>query len=825
MDSASSEPTSVRLVIREQVSAIAAWFRKRDWQILPHQSQTWAAIEAGESGLVLLPTGMGKTYAAFLGFLPLLNADTDHLLLLYVTPLKALTRDIEKSLTVAVGDLAPDLRLETRTGDSRSSMRQRQKKRMPHILVTTPESLALLLSYEDSSSRFAQLCGIIVDEWHDLIGTKRGSLLELNLAQLRRLRPELRIWGLSATLANPEQAARTLCGPQCSPRIIRSTVQRKLRFETLLPAPGSSLPWAGHLGLLLAPELARQLSPKHPTLIFTNTRSQAERWYDALSLLMPEWEGTLALHHGSLAPKAREQIEAGLKSGSISIVVCTASLDLGVDFTGIQRVVQIGSPKQLARLLQRAGRAAHQPGAAGELWFVPTHALELVEALAFRQALAQARVEARLPLHQPMDVLIQYIVSRALAGGVAMADLQQELADTESYQSLSIDDLNWALRFVTDGGGTLSAYPQYCKIQNNDGIYRVKDRMIGIRHRQNIGTITADASLAVKLSRGRSLGTIEESFIAKLRPGETFLFAGHWLELVALRDMTAYVKASKRNKNGTIPVWNGGSLPWSAELSESMRSVLGQYAASGRLADSPEKPHLEPILATQAKLSRVPAYDELLIESASSRDGQHIFIYPFAGRALHEGLGAILALRLSRLHPGTYAVAANDYGCELLLGHDFPDLPCDWRELLRATALDKDLEEALHLGELAKRQFRGIARVAGLVLQNIPGSNKAARQLQTSSSILYDVFAQFDADNKLLQQAKAEALSSLLDGGKLLELCLELQSRHIRTVKTKLFSPFAFPLYLERTSARLSNEDMGQRIAKMQAQWLAIGRG
>lgn len=765
---------------------------------------------------------MGKTYAALLGFLPELDSNIDDLQLLYVTPLKALTRDIEKSISLAMHELAPKLRLETRTGDSKSSVRQRQKKRLPHILVTTPESLALLLSYEDATSRFARLTGVIVDEWHDLLGSKRGSLLELNLAQLRSICPKLRIWGLSATLANPEQAARALCGPKTTPKIIRSSLQRHLRFQTLLPPPGTNLPWAGHLGLSLAPHLASALSPAHPTLIFTNTRSQAERWYDALSLLMPEWEGILALHHGSLAPKAREQIEAGLKNGNIRIVVCTASLDLGVDYAGIERVVQIGSPKQLARLLQRAGRAAHRPEAAGELCFVPTYALELLEALALRQALVEARIEPRLPLHQPLDVLIQFIVSRALAGGVSLAQLQDELADTESFRGISADELDWALRFVTDGAGTLSAYPQYCKVSHTDGLYRVKDRMVAIRHRQNIGTITADASLAVKLGRSRSLGTIEESFIAKLRPGETFLFGGQWLELVALRDMSAYVKLSKRKKTGTIPVWNGGSLPWSQELSASIRTVLAQFAASRTFTDCPETSVLEPILATQARLSAIPAKDELLIEYSRSRDGQHIFIYPFAGKALHEGIAAILALRLSRLHPGTYAFAANDYGCELLLGHDFPDIALAWSKLLDPEAIDDDIEEALHLGELAKRQFRSIARVAGLVLQNIPGSSKATRQLQISSGILYDVFAQFDPANKLLQQAKSEALAALMEGGKLAELCRELQARHIRVVKTQLFTPFAFPLYLERVSARVSNEDMGKRIAKMQAQWQAL---
>jgi ATP-dependent Lhr-like helicase len=817
------KPTDIHGRPERDIPSIPSWFGSLGWDVLPHQQATWKAIAEGHSGLVVLPTGAGKTYAVFLGFLPRLSHESQGLSLLYVTPLKALTRDVQKALERAIESLAPHLKLESRTGDSSSATRQRQRKSLPQILVTTPESLALLLTYEDATVKFSSLRGIIVDEWHDLMGTKRGSLLELNLAHLRALVPTAQIWGLSATLADPQAAAQALCGPKRPAVIVTSDERRSVELHTMVPRPPAKLPWAGHLGLKMAPQLASDLSLDRSTLIFTNTRSQAERWHDALSLLMPEWEGALAIHHGSLEPKERERVERGVKDGRIRIVVCTASLDLGVDFPAVDLVVQIGSPKQLARLLQRAGRSAHRPGVASLVWFVPTHALELLEASAFREALSQNSLESRPPLNKPIDVLIQHIISRALGDGVTRGQLERELADTVGFASVTKDELSWALGFACNGGGTLASYPQYRKMVDDDGIYRVKDKMIGLRHRQNIGTIASDSSITVKLERGKTLGTLEESFLTKIRQGETFLFAGRWLTLVSIRDMTAYVRLSSRKKTGAISVWTGSSLPWSAELGRHMREVLDTFSKTGQLRGDAEIITLRPILETQKRLSHIPQRKEILLETTTSREGKHLFVFPFAGKSLHEGLGAIWTLRLSRLYPGTYSFAANDYGLEILMDKDVPEPLLRWEALIDPTKARQDLEEALHLGEMAKRQFRTIARVSGLVLQNLPGNRKSTRQLQTSSSLIFDVFHQFDPDNILLRQAKDEALELLLGGGQLLDILSEFGQMEMVMKAPPIFTPFSFPLYLERVAARISSEDIEQRIAKMQAAWVADG--
>ncbi|HEU4537758.1 MAG TPA: DEAD/DEAH box helicase, partial [Polyangiaceae bacterium] len=397
---------------------LRGWFLSKGWAPFAFQEEAWAAFRAGKSGLVHVPTGAGKTYAAYFGPLAeTLDAGQRGLQIVYITPLRAVSRDIELALRAPVEALGYGLEVESRTGDTSSSARQRQKRRPPEVLITTPESLSLLLCQADAAAYFAGLRAVLVDEWHELLSTKRGTQVELALARLRRFAPGLRTWAMSATLANLREAARAAVGAGAEPALVTAPLARPVQVETLLPSEVDAFPWAGHLGLTMLEPVLEVIAKKGTTLLFTNTRSQAERWYQAIVEARPRWQDKIALHHGSLDRAERERVEGGLKAGTLRAVVATSSLDLGVDFAPVERVVQIGSPKGVGRMLQRAGRAAHRPGAPSELWLVPTHALELVEIAAARRALAAAAVEARAPLDRPFDVLAQHLVTCARGGG------------------------------------------------------------------------------------------------------------------------------------------------------------------------------------------------------------------------------------------------------------------------------------------------------------------------------------------------------------------------------------------------------------------------
>jgi ATP-dependent Lhr-like helicase len=586
----------------------------------------------------------------------------------------------------------------------------------------------------------------------------------------------------------------------------------------VLPEDIDTFPWAGHLGLKLLPQLVEKLDAETSTLIFTNTRSQAERWFQALCMIRPHWETVMALHHGSIDKASRTAIEIGLKQGDLKLVVCTSSLDLGVDFAPVERVVQIGSAKGIARLIQRAGRSGHRPGAIAKVIYVPTHALELAEISAIRQALQKGEIEARQALDKPFDVLSQHLVTCAAGDGFDVESMYNEIITAYSYRDLSSEEFRWVLTFVEHGGTTLSAYPQYHKVVHQNGYVKMADDRMAKLHRMSIGTITSDTAIKIAYQTGGGLGTIEEYFIAKLKPGDVFVFAGRQLELVRMRGMTAYVKkASKKAK--LTPAWIGGQLP----ISSSLSAYLRQRLADTRQDIDAELQTLEPILKAQQALSCLPQSDQLLIEHLSSREGQHLFVYPFEGRLVHEGLAALLCYRLSQTQPMTLTFSVNDYGLEILASKDIDLESMATQELFNRETLSADIRASLNLSELAKRQFRGIAQVAGLVFQGYPGSRKTGRQLQTSSSLLYDVFQQHDPDNLLLQQAEREVLAQQLETRRLRELLERLNTQQIVQHKLSRPTPLAFPLMIERLSARLSNESLLDRIARMKAYWSKRG--
>lgn len=793
------------------VEHVERHFSQRGWTVFPFQREVWSAHARGESGLVHAPTGTGKTLAAWIAALLDPARRDEGLSVLWITPMRALAADTQGGLQACCDELGLGWRVELRTGDTSSHARTRQRRQLPNALVTTPESASLLLSYADLIPAFRHLSAVIVDEWHELLGSKRGVQTELVLSRLRALSPGLRTWGLSATLGNLDEAMRVLLGPRTTGRCIAAGIDKPIEIATLLPESVERFPWAGHLGLGQAPRVVDAIRAAHSTLVFTNTRAQAERWFEALSAAQPPLK--LALHHGSLDAPLRAAAEDGLKQGTLDAVVATSSLDLGVDFAPVDQVIQIGGPKGVARLLQRAGRSGHRPGVASRILCVPTQAIEIGEFAAARAAAQAGQVESRRPLTHSLDVLAQHVVTLALTAAVSADEVRREIASTHAYADLSEAEWQWVLDFITRGGTVLAAYPQFRKVvQRDDGLLHVPDATIARRHRMSIGTITADPRIRVQFVRGGALGTVEESFIARLKAGDSFVFAGRKLTLVRVKDMTAQVRAGG---NGTqIPRWQGGRMPLTSELADALLRLFSEFRASPAPLDA-ERAALAPLLDLQSRWSALPLPGTLLVERGRSREGEHLFVYPFAGRQVHEGLSALLAYRLSRQRAASFSFSVNDYGFELL-ARELPPLdPDELRALFTLDALDADLVASLNAAEMAKRRFREIARIAGLVFEGHPGARKSVRQVQVSSGLIFDTLTRYDADNRLTAQALQEALDHQLDARRLRETCAQLHAGRIDLHATDRFTPLAFPLWAERIASSLSSEDWRTRVANM----------
>lgn len=775
---------------------IEDWFHARGWRPFEFQREAWAAYLAGEEGLIHVPTGMGKTYAAFFGPAMELLGGPRALGLLYLSPLRALSRDLELAMK------APglDLTIESRTSDTSTYLRARQKTKPPHVLLTTPESFNVMLSAPDARERFAALKGVILDEWHELAGNKRGVQVQLAIARLREWLPGLKVWAVSATVGDLEGLATAAVGEGRPHRIIGSDLRKKVELDALQPL----LPFAGHLGLSALDSVAESINWNQSTLLFTQTRSQAERWYQSLAERFPG--RPIALHHGSLDRKERERVEAGVREETIRVVVCTSSLDLGVDFSPVERVIQIGSPKSVARLIQRAGRSGHRPDAVARITFVPTHALEWLEYEGLRLALSRGAVEApRIP-HEPLDVLSQHLVTCACGGGFTADAMFSSITRTVSYRALPRLVFDTLLGTLVHGSYSLQAYPAYHKlVVGEDGVYRVENPRIARLHRMNIGTLTSDADVALRLMNRKRIGTVEESFISKLRRGERFVFGGRALELVRIRDGEAWVRAAK-SRTRLVPRWMGGRLPYSPLLSRAVRDAIV----------APEGEPLRNLLALQARVSVIPRPDELLLELSDSREGQHLFVYPFLGRLQHEGLASILAVRLG----GTFAVSVNDVGIELL----GPPGIFEGRlrpELLSTEDLELDVERAANLGELRQRHFREVAEISGLVAKRFPGRMKSTRQLQGSSRLLFEVFEKYEPENLFLGQTRREVLEKHFVLDELRENCERLRKARWVIQRVKRFTPFGVPLWAERVSNRLSTETLQERLRRIQASWKA----
>ncbi len=817
---------------RDTFVDVDRWFASRGWRPFGFQREVWSAYRSGESGLIHAATGTGKTLAAWWG--PLLEwleetrdvvpiaakkvrrSTAPPLRILWITPLRALAADTVEALAAPLRDLEIPWTLESRTGDTPAAMRARQRKRLPTALVTTPESLSLLLTREDVRELFADLRAVVVDEWHELLGTKRGVQVELALARVRTLAPAARVWGLSATIGNLEQARDSLLGgthSRASSRIVKGVEPKRVIVDSLIPPIIERFPWAGHLGTQMVPQVVAAVEEGESAIVFTNTRSQTEIWYQAILAARPEWAGTIALHHGSLDRRKRDWVEDGLRAGTLRCVVATSSLDLGVDFSPVDRVLQIGSPKGIARLLQRAGRSGHRPGAVSRISCVPTNTLELIEVAAVRDGMHAGAVEARAPLERPLDVLAQHVVTVALGGGFEPAQLLAEVRGTRAYAGLTDDEWKWTIAFLTSGGTALTAYPEYARLVRDGDRYVVQDPEIARRHKMAIGTIVGDAHISVNYVHGRALGSVEESFIARLSPGDRFVFAGTPLEFIRVRDMKAWVKRASSVK-GAIPRWAGSRMPLSGELAEMLRGRLGE-ASEGTYRDA-EMEAVHPMLELQRKWSAIPRPSELLIERTKSRDGWHLYFFPFEGRLVHEGLAALLAYRLARLKPITFSMSSNDYGFELTSAEEPPLGEALAAGLLSPDNLVDDIPASLNATEMAKRQFREIARVAGLVFPGFPRAGKSARQLQATSGLFFEVFRQYDPSNLLLTQAHREVLERQLERSRLGRTLQRIAGAQVVVTSPPKITPLAFPLWVDRNRERVSSEKLADRIRRMQ---------
>jgi len=834
-------------VITAGQQIISEWYKRKNWEQFPFQQEMEAAYLGGYSGLLNAPTGSGKTFALFLPFLADYinrNPDTWHtrlnngLMMLWITPLRALTNDIRKAMQEVCDEIGLPWKIGTRTGDTPAAEKQALKKKLPEVLLTTPESLHLMMAQKEYPKIFTQLQVVVIDEWHELLGTKRGVQVELGLSRLKGLSQksevgspksegkgsrlktqglQLRIWGISATIGNLEQASEVLLGnnfPKEQVKMVRAFIDKKLVIKSVIPENIESYSWSGHIGVKLLPQVMDLVAKSKTTLIFTNTRSQSEIWYHAILDNYPEYAGIMAMHHGSLDNELRNWVEQALHAEALKVVVCTSSLDLGVDFRPVDTVIQVGSPKGVARFMQRAGRSGHAPGAVSRAYYVPTHSLELLEGAALKQGIKQGIYESRDPMLLTYDVLVQYMVTLAVSDGFRADDLYHEVKTSYAFADLTRKEFNELLEFVTHGGDVLAQYDEFLKVEIENGLYQVKSRRVAMRHRLSIGTITSDVSIRVKWLSGKSLGTIEESFISKLKPGDNFWFAGQSLEFIRVKEMSAFVRKSNAKK-GIIPSWMGGRMPLSSQLSAVFRDKLDEVAHG--IENDEEVIALKPLFNLQTELSHLPQSHEFLIESFHSREGHHLIFYPFEGRLVHEGMASLLAYRISKIKPFSFSIAMNDYGFELLADEEIPiEMALEDASFFSIDNLLDDILHSLNANEMAKRKFRDIAHIGGLVFTGYPGQPVKSRHLQASTSLLFDVFTEYEPNNLLVRQAYNEALAFQLEEFRLREALQRIVTQNIILKQIDRPTPFAFPIMVDSLGReRLTTETMEERIARL----------
>ncbi len=794
------------------------WFQSKDWRVFDFQKEAWEAYAKGKSGLINAPTGSGKTYSLWVPILAEIiqkQQKQKGLKAVWITPLRALAIDIKTSAERLIADLDLNITVGIRNGDTSNAERQKQKRNMPDLLITTPESMHLLLASKNYPKIFQHCKAIVVDEWHELLGTKRGVLIELALSRLKSISAP-KIWGISATIGNLNQALEVLLGEDYyafETQMIIANINKQIHVKSILPESMDKFPWRGHLGLHLLEDIVPIINNSKSTLIFTNTRSQCEIWFQKLLEKHPEFAGDLAMHHGSIDKSTRLWVESALRDHQLKAVVCTSSLDLGVDFAPVETIIQIGGPKGVARFVQRAGRSGHRPGEDSSIYFLPTHAIELIEALALQKAVKEKNVEERLPHINSYDVLVQYLTTLAISEGFEPQQIYNEVKSTFCFQDLDEDIWLWALSFITTGGQSLQNYEDFQKVEvDEEGIYRVRNKGVAMRHRLQIGSIVSDAVLKVKYMSGKFIGSVEEWFISKLNPGDVFTFAGKTLELVRIKQMQVYVRKSK-SKSSKVPSWMGGRLSLSSQLSEGLREELYQLEQGNN--HSPEHISLQPIVERQKRESVIPKPDEFLIEIFETREGFHHVFYPFEGRFVHEAMASLIGYRISMSQPISFSLAFNDYGFELLSDQKIDISLLHNEALWQNKNVNTELYKSLNATEMARRKFRDIAVISGLVFSGYPGKVVKSKHLQSGSQLIFEVFRDYEPDNPLFLQAYRETFEYSLEEGRLLKALERISHQNILVKNCEYPTPFSFPIITDRLREKMSSEKLEDRIKKM----------
>jgi ATP-dependent helicase Lhr and Lhr-like helicase len=861
---------------------IAKWLSSQHRKPFLFQEQTWQHINNGESGLVNAPTGFGKTYSVFLGALiqfinnnptNFITKKNNGLQLLWVTPLRALAKDIERAMNEVIAELGMQWKVASRNGDTSTSDRAKQKRNLPEVLIITPESLHLFLAQKNYAETFKDLKIIAVDEWHELLGSKRGVQVELAVSRIAGLKVQssrfkvsegevitnsnhssnqnnvsisfdtkeslkkervleikqtlnfepstlnLVVWGISATIGNLEEAKDVLLSSlKTEGVIIKANVQKKFEIHSIIPDEIEKYPWAGHLGIKMAKSILPIIDKNKTTLLFINTRGMSETWYQTILDIAPELAGAVALHHGSIERELRTWVEDALHEGILKVVVCTSSLDLGVDFRPVETVIQVGSPKGVARFLQRAGRSGHQPDAVSKIYFLPTHSLELVEAAALKEAVGEQFIESRVPMLMCFDVLIQYLCTLAISDGFYPDTLFEEIKNTYCFSEINEEEWQQILQFITVGGIALREYDDFKKVEVIDGLYKINDRRIAMRHRMHIGTIVSDAMLRVKFISGGSIGVIEEYFISKLNPGDVFALAGRNLEFVMIKEMTVIVKKSN-SKKAIVPSWNGGRMPLSAQLGKVLRKKLNDASKEKVSTNEIELSVLKPLFDLQKELSAIPKENELLIEHIETKDGFHLFIYPFEGRLVHEAMAALLSYRISKITPITFSFAMNDYGFELLSDQPIPLDDSNVYELFSEKNLYEDITKSVNASEMARRKFRDIAVIGGLIFQGMPGEKVKQRHLQSSASLLFNVLSEYEPNSILLKQAYNEVMQQQMEELRLRDMLQRIAKSEIKIMYPTQLTPFCFPIKVDSMHREtMTSEKLEDRVLRMQKQ-------
>ncbi|MCW2273147.1 ligase-associated DNA damage response DEXH box helicase [Rhodoblastus acidophilus] len=778
---------------------LVRWFERRGWILRDYQRRVLDLATRKESALVIAPTGAGKTLAGFLPALcDLARGEAAPLFALYVSPLKALAVDVRRNLEIPVAEIGLDARIEARTGDTPASRRARQQKNPPHILLTTPEQLALMLSRPDSAKVFANLRYLVLDEVHALAPSKRGDLLALNLAQLARIAPDVQRFGLSATVKDPEALARWLAsGGAPTPHIVKAEDAPPPRFEIL--ESESRTPWSGHSGRYAVGDIYQRLRRATLSIVFVNTRLQAELMFQLLWDINED-NLRIALHHGSLDRAHRRRVEAAMAEGAVDAVVATSTLDLGLDWGDVDLVIQVGAPKSASRLTQRVGRSNHRLDEPSQALLAPANRFEWLECVAAVEAVEAGAQDNEPAREGALDVLAQHVVSRLGAEPMTAAALYDEIVAAAPYRGLTRETFGRVLAFARNGGYALKAYDRFEKIRADaNGVLRVANAKMLAAHRMNIGTIVDNpmarvvqaigAGRALKKA-GKELGTIDSLVAAGMAPGDTFYFAGEVWEVRELREETLFVSRARANASTIIPSYMGGRLPVSESLAARVAELI-----SGARHDIPFPPQVAEWLAAQADVSMAPRPGRLLVEVFPRAKRHYLALYPFAGRLAHQTLGVLLTRRLNRAGLAPIGFAANDYAVLVWQLRPFPETE-DFSKLLSPDMLGDDLEEWLDESSIMKRAFRNCAQVAGLVERRVFGEAKSGRALTISSDLIYDVLRRYEPDHILLQAARLEASREMLDLDRLAGK-LVMFADNIDLVRRARPTPLAVPLLLE----------------------------